>query len=254
MEIRAHFLPQLISPGELAGGVSVVIDVLRATTTITAALAAGAGEVIPCLEVEDARRTAANLPAGQAVLGGERGGVKIEGFDLGNSPCDFTAATVGGKSVVFTTTNGTRAMLHSREADEVWLAAIVNLSAVVSRCQERARIDLVCAGTGGRITREDVLLAGAIAARLTASASGASQAVAVLNDQAALARAAWLQAVAELGSEPLPVRLRRELRATQGGRNLAKLNLEADLADAAAVDRYSIVPRFDVRLGRITAV
>jgi 2-phosphosulfolactate phosphatase len=261
-EIRAYFLPQLVPPGELAGGVSVVIDVLRATTTITAALAAGAREVIPCLEVGDARRAAANLPAGQAVLGGERGGLKIDGFDLGNSPSDYTPATVGHKSLVFTTTNGTRAMLHARAADEIWLAALVNLSAVVGRCAERKRIDLLCAGTGGKITREDVLLAGAIVARLTAPAGDRHRSATapgetatggiVLNDQAAIARDAWLLAVAEPGEQELANLLRRELRQTQGGRNLAALHLEADLADAAAIDRYAIVPRFDPRSGRIT--
>ena len=256
-EIRVHFLPQLVAPGELAGGASVVIDVLRATTTITAALAAGAREVIPCLEVDDARREAANLPAGQAVLGGERGGLKIDGFDLGNSPSDYTPATVGHKSLVFTTTNGTRAMLHARAADEIWLAALVNVSAVVSRCAERKRIDILCAGTGGKITREDVLLAGAIVARLTAPAGDRNRPVSpphgvALNDQAAIARDAWLLAVAAPGTQPLADLLGKELRQTQGGRNLAALHLEADLADAAAIDRYTIVPRFDPRSGRIT--
>jgi hypothetical protein len=74
----------------------------------------------------------------------------------------------------------------------------------------------------------------------------------VLNDQAAIARDAWLLAVAEPGEQQLAQLLRRELRQTQGGRNLAALNLEADLADAAAIDRYAIVPRFDPRSGRIT--
>ncbi len=167
-EIRTHFLPQLVAPAELAGGASIVIDVLRATTTITAALAAGAREVIPCLEVDDARGVASRVcrPA-RLCLGGERGGVKIDGFDLGNSPCEYTAARVAGKSVVFTTTNGTRAMLHAAAADEIWLAALVNLQAVVAGCAQRPRVDILCAGTGGKITREDVLAAGAIAAALT---------------------------------------------------------------------------------------
>ncbi len=256
-EIRAYFLPQLVAPAELSGGVSVVINVLRATTTITAALAAGAREVIPCLEVEDARRAAANLPAGQAVLGGERGGLKIDGFDLGNSPSAYTPATVGGKSLVFTTTNGTRAMLHAREADEIWLAALVNLSAVVGRCAELKRIDLLCAGTGGKITREDVLLAGAIVARLTAPVGdphrfGPAHDGIVINDQAAIARDAWLLALAAPGEPTTTELLRKTLRQTQGGRNLAALRLEDDLADAAAIDRYAIVPRFDPRSGRIT--
>ena len=123
------------------------------------------------------------------------------------------------------------------------------------------QIDLLCAGTGGKITREDVLLAGAIVARLTAPAGDRNRSAAApsekcgqhrANDQAAIARDTWLLAVAELGEQTLAQRLCKELRQTQGGRNLAALHLENDLADAAAIDRYAIVPRFDPRTGRIT--
>jgi 2-phosphosulfolactate phosphatase len=240
-EIRAHLLPQLVEPAELAGGLAIVIDVLRATTTITAALAAGAREVIPCLEIDDARRWAANLPSGQTVLGGERQGVRIEGFDHGNSPREYTAQAVGGRTVVFTTTNGTRAMLHARAAREVRLGAFVNLSAVVAIAARHERVDLICSGTGGKITREDVLLAGAIAARLTAAAA------AELNDQAAIARAAWLEAMDDVGADStaLAARLAATLRETQGGRNLKRLGLESDIDDAAALDRFSIVPKLE---------
>jgi 2-phosphosulfolactate phosphatase len=247
--INVHFLPQLVAPESLAGGVSIVIDVLRATTTIAAALAAGAREVIPCLEIEDALAAAANLPAGQAVLGGERHGVRIEGFTFGNSPREYTPETVGGKSLVFTTTNGTRAMLHARLADEVWLAAFVNLSAVVQACRPRERVDIVCSGTEGQVTREDVLLAGAIAACLTVQAAGD------LNDQAAIARAAWLQVAdmspAELSAAELSAKVALTLRDTQGGRNLKRLGLERDIDDAAAIDRFALVPQFDTTAGKI---
>ena len=240
-EIRVHLLPQLVEPEELAGGFAIVIDVLRATTTITAALAAGAREVIPCLEIDAARRAAANLQGTPIVLGGERQGVRIEGFDLGNSPREYTPLAVGGRTVVFTTTNGTRAMLHARQAGDVRLAAFVNLSAVVAASAGRERVDVICSGTGGKVTREDVLLAGAIAERLTASAA------AELNDQAAIARAAWLEAIGNPDAELpwLAARLAAALRETQGGRNLKRLGLESDIDDAAAIDRFSIVPRLE---------
>src|SRR5262245_57387196 len=108
--LNVHLLPELTTPEALTGGVVVVIDVLRATTTITTALAAGARRVIPCLDVADARAAAANSPEGECVLGGERQGLRIEGFDLGNSPNEYTPASVGGKTLVFSTTNGTKAM------------------------------------------------------------------------------------------------------------------------------------------------
>src|SRR5262249_5944787 len=131
-----HLLPSLTTPADLAGGLAVVIDVLRASTTICHALAAGAKEVIPCLEVEEARERANRYVPGDAVLGGERGGLRIEGFDLGNSPREYTPTTVGGRTVLFTTTNGTRAMRQCTEAARVVIGAFVNLSPV---CREVER-------------------------------------------------------------------------------------------------------------------
>ncbi len=173
--------------------------------------------------------------------------MRIEGFTLGNSPREYTPQAVGGKTLVFTTTNGTKAMLHARQADEVWLAAFVNLSAVVKACAGRERVDVICSGTGGKITREDVLLAGAIAARLKAAVA------AQLNDQAAIARAAWLQAAGNPNAdlaELIPA-LALTLRETQGGRNLKRLGLETDIDDAAAIDRFDLVPRLDRATGKI---
>src|SRR5437868_6038312 len=117
--LSVHFLPALADPEELRDATAVVIDLLRASTTICYALAAGAREVIPCLEVDDARRTAADLAASPPVLGGERKGIRIEGFDLGNSPDEYRPDTVGGRTVVFTTTNGTAAMQRCRPARRV---------------------------------------------------------------------------------------------------------------------------------------
>src|SRR5207247_8730707 len=90
-DVRVHLLPQLAPAGCLVGGVAVVIDVLRATTTIVHALAAGCVAVIPCAAVDEAKKTAAALRPGKVVLGGERSGKLIRGVDLGNSPREYTA-------------------------------------------------------------------------------------------------------------------------------------------------------------------
>ena len=110
-QVFVHFLPNLTTPERLADETVVVIDVLRASTTITWALASGASCVIPCLEVEKARAKAAEIGT-DVLLGGERAGELIEGFDLGNSPSEYTREMVDGKTIVFTTTNGTRAMVQ----------------------------------------------------------------------------------------------------------------------------------------------
>jgi 2-phosphosulfolactate phosphatase len=159
--LDVFLLPDLAAPDELAGRTVVVVDVLRATTTIIHALAAGATEVVPCLEVDEAQRIAAQHP-GAAVLGGERGGSKIPGFDLGNSPTEYTPAAVADKAVIFTTTNGTRAMDRCRRARRVLLGAFVNLSAICRELTAGRQIAIVCAGTDGRVTREDTLFAGAV--------------------------------------------------------------------------------------------
>src|SRR3990167_11479727 len=104
-ELNVYALPTLLAPEELAGWTAVVIDVLRASTTILYALEAGAAEVIPCLEIEDALKIAGSMPRSQVVLGGERGGLPIDGFDLGNSPLEYDPSAVSGKTIVFTTTN-----------------------------------------------------------------------------------------------------------------------------------------------------
>ena len=164
--LTVHFLPSLLDPDELAGATAVVIDVLRASTTICHALAAGAREMIPCLEVDEAWRIAAAAVALRPILGGEREGVRIEGFDLGNSPEEYRPETVGGRAIVFTTTNGTAAMAACRAAQRVLIGAFVNFSAMCEQSRSRAQVHLICAGTKRKITREDVLCAGAIVDRL----------------------------------------------------------------------------------------
>jgi 2-phosphosulfolactate phosphatase len=249
--LRVHFLPELVPPADLTGSRSVVVDVLRATTTIVSALAAGARAVVPCLSVEEARRRAASFPPGEAILGGERGGLPIDGFDLGNSPAEYTAPVVAGKTVVLTTTNGTRALVHCQAASEIVVGAFVNLSALCGHLTRGAQagttdVNLVCAGTERHLTRDDVLLAGAVAARL-ASRSWE------LDDSAAIARDAWLEASGSATGGALSARLASALRETRGGRNLIRIGMSDDLAWAADVDRFAIVPRFDARTQRIEA-
>jgi 2-phosphosulfolactate phosphatase len=250
--LAAHFLPDLVPPEELAGGTVVVIDVLRASTTIGHALAAGARAVIPALEVDEARRIAAGLPAGEALLGGEREGLAIAGFDLGNSPAEYRPETVGGRTVVFTTTNGTRAMNRCRAAARVLIGAFVNLSAVcetiqTARSNPAKSIHMLCAGTRGRITREDVLFAGAV---IDVLLRGGTVDETAQNDQARIARAAWREAT---GGEAPPSMemLAAELRRTQGGRNLKAIHLERDIDDAARLDSLHIVPELNLAAWRI---
>jgi 2-phosphosulfolactate phosphatase len=249
--LAVHFLPALVSADEVAAGDVAMIDVLRASTTITHALAAGAAVVIPCREIEEARDKAAKFPPGAVVLGGERGGLPIAGFDLGNSPGEYTRAAVDGKTVVFTTTNGTQALMHCRAAARVFIGGFVNLSAVVRRLAGERPIHLLCAGTRGQVTREDVLCAGALCELLRETVVDAS----LINDQARIAMDCWRAAVPHGARPPraLAGELSLALHDTQGGRNLMAIGLEHDIDVAAEVDRFDIVPQLDIALWRIVA-
>ncbi len=249
--LNVYALPNYAEPGELAGGAAVAIDVLRAATTTIHALAAGAKTVIPCLEVADAWALARRFPPDEVVLGGERKGVRIDGFDLGNSPDEYTPQRVGGKTVLFTTTNGTRAMNRARQADEILIAGFVNASAVARRLFDREHIHIICAGTDGAVTREDVLLAGLLVERLQREGGMIYR----QNAQAITARELWLGSFAlpqALGAEPIePQRLAEELRKGHGGQNLADLGLDADILAAAQLDRFDLVPLLDPKTMRI---
>jgi len=242
---NVHFLPSLVAAEELKDRTVVVIDVLRATTTMAYALAAGARHVVPCLEVAEALRQRDELGE-DAILGGERGGVKIPGFDLGNSPAEYTRDRVHEKIVVFTTTNGTRTLQHAAQAGRVVLASFANLAAVCKELAGEGRIEVLCAGTNERITREDVLLAGALTLELCPDPAAAA-----LNDQAALAADAWRR-VAD-GIDRGDSSLETALRNSIGGRNLISLGLEDDIELAARTNVLNLVPELDVARWRIAA-
>jgi 2-phosphosulfolactate phosphatase len=245
--LRVHFLPELVKPAALAGSRCVIVDALRATTTIVESLASGATAVIPCLTIEDARGSAAKLEKGSVLLGGERGGRPIDGFDLGNSPAEYTRERVAGKTVVLTTTNGTKALLHSAAGSQILIGAFVNLSAVCAELQRGPQgaaatpIDIVCAGTDGHITREDVLFAGAVADRLTGSGL---QSGFQLNDEAEISRDAWRHVAGENAGGELQQRVAAAMRASRGGRNLIEIGMAGDIELAARVDRHAIVCQF----------
>ena len=260
--LAVHFLPELTTAAELAAGIVVVIDVLRASTTITTALAAGAREVIPCAEVEQARkraeqlgrrcpttRTTATVAETGPLLGGERGGLPIDGFDLGNSPSEFIPTVVAGRTVVFTTTNGTKALLACTAAQRVLIGSFVNFSAVAAELTGELPIHLLCAGTRDRVTREDVLFAGSLVEKL----DGAVVDHEAINDEARIARSAWVQTMnnIRLPGKRAKQRLADVLRDSQGGRNLINVGLERDIVDAANFDRYDFAPRFDTDRWRI---
>lgn len=234
-DVYVHLLPKLFEPELLQGGIAVVIDILRASTTIIHALAAGAERVIPCSEVETARQLAGQFAPGTALLGGERHGERIAGFDLDNSPLSYTPDKLAGKTLIFTTTNGTRALERCQMADRILIGAFVNRNAVIKALRDDDRpIHLVCAGTDGYVTSEDVLFAGSIAHAVRVLRESQS----LPDDETQLALALWQAAHADRSQ------IRQILRDSRGGLNLLDLGFEADIDRSATCDLFEIVPEF----------
>ncbi len=141
-----------------------VIDVFRATSVIVEAIHNGAARVIPVVTIEDALAMKERYAGERVLLGGERNTVKIEGFDKDNSPLAYTRSDVERATIVFTTTNGTRAIYNSRDAHSIYVAAFINMSAVCEALAATGRdVVLVCSGREDHFTAEDGLCAGAMA-------------------------------------------------------------------------------------------
>lgn len=218
-------------PGQ-SRGAAVVIDVFRATTTITTALANGARFILPAADVEQAMRLIEPYRSGEGLLGGERDGIKIEGFHLGNSPAEYAPEIVGNRVIVFTSTNGTGALLSATDADPLLLGCFLNVSAVAAAVAGTPEVAIVCAGNQHRFALEDFVCAGALVARLGRDAD--------LNDAAIAARATWRQ---------LSRTLNASLTATSHARLLAGLGFRADLGFSLRVDTVPRVPVY--RDGRV---
>jgi 2-phosphosulfolactate phosphatase len=235
------------TPGELAGQELaervVVIDVLRATSTMVEALSNGARAIFPVATVDDAARIAQNVGRDSVLLCGERKALPIEGFDLGNAPPEFTAEQVQGKSLVMTTTNGTRALLAVAERRsagdgeglQILAGSFLNLSSIVHRlgggtAKKPRAAAIVCAGREGRFALEDAVCAGAVVRGLEAA-----DVVLELNDGARAARS--------LADEHMPD-LKGMLELTAAGRHLREVGRGDDLSFCAAVDRTDAIPRF----------
>jgi len=183
---------------DLRGTACVVFDILRATSTFVTALHHGAKEIIPVSEISEAVALRRQRP--EILLAGERDGVKIRtaqsggiDFNLGNSPREFRAEIVRGRTIVSTTTNGTRALRACTGAQTVLAASFLNLAATADFLQRLApeHILLVCAGTGEGAALEDVLAAGALAEILSAREDARPTG---LSDSTEIARHAFLQA------------------------------------------------------------
>ena len=239
MKIDVFFNPLGVNVGDLTGRGVVVIDVLRATTTVITALANGAKAVIPAATSEEAVRLASNLEKDGVLLAGERKSLKIEGFALGNSPREMSAAAVAGKTIVLATANGTPALVATQGGDPVLVGAPANFKALAARARailaQRGDLVIVCAGRERQFAVEDAYTAG----RLIKAVKKGLRKLA-LND-AATAAVALTDAFANW---------KEALEGSAAARQLAEVDLAEDVRFAAKADRFTVVPTYADR--RIT--
>jgi 2-phosphosulfolactate phosphatase len=235
MHVDVFLTPELANEQGLREKIVVAIDVLRASTTIITALRNGARGVIPSASIEAAVKLAANLDS--PLLGGERLGRIIEGFHLGNSPREYTEERVKGKTIVFTTTNGSLAILRSRYASEVLVGGFVNLSTVRDQVAASGRdLAIICAGREGGFSMEDTVCAGMLAQALgdtvTVVPSDSAKAAMVLHK--ALGRS-----VKDL------------LASTEHGQYLRSIGMGDDLPICAGADTLPVVPVYEGNILRL---
>lgn len=227
MNVDVVLLPRDL--GSVEGAAVVVFDVLRATTTIAAALAAGVRGIRVYGSTESARAAATAAGRSAVLLCGEERCLPPDGFDLGNSPGAFEAGRHAGRVVYLSTTNGTRAILTAGGAARIFAGALVNASAVARALHDAGAQDvrLLCAGTNGRVAAEDVIGAGAVLHALRPHGHLQLQ-----------SDVAWM-------AEDLFVAhrddLTRALAISQGGQNVIAAGLEADIDFAARLDAIDVV-------------
>jgi len=238
MRLDVWFSPLGIGPADVQGRTIFVIDVLRATTTMCAALHHGARALIPVASTEEALRLAQTIGSADVLLAGEKNCLRIPGFALGNSPLEMTEPVVKGKTIIVTTTNGTKALLAAQGAATVYVAAAANLSAAAERAREalaqQRDVVILCCGRETAFGLDDAYSAG----RLAAAALGGPKPRKGLNDAAI----ASLDLVRRYGDN-----WERPLSYSRAGRELRRLGFGDDVRDAARPDAYPVLPQFHER-------
>jgi 2-phosphosulfolactate phosphatase len=230
MHVPLFFASSHVDELSLRGQTVVVIDVLRAATTIATALANGAKEIIPVTTVERAVKISGSLFGDHILRGGERNGKTIEGFDLGNSPAEYTSAKVDGKAIIYSTTNGSGAIDRARYGRDVVVCSFVNLGAV-TRFLRAGGTDFVilCSGNNGRFSMEDSVCAGMLLSRL-----GEEEGLDLRLSDAAQAALVLFKT---FGRSILKM-----LRSSEHGQYLTQIGFGADLDVCASVDSLEVLP------------
>lgn len=214
-----------------------VVDVFRATSVIVEAMRNGARRIIPVVTVSEAEQMRERFSGEKVIMGGERDTVLIEGFDKDNSPLAYTREDVQGRTIIFTTTNGTRAIYNSRHAHQIYVAAFLNMSAVCSRLADSGRdAVIVCSGRQDRFTAEDGLCAGAMVDTLVREYDYHP------TDIAQVMQRMYVEAKDDLA---------KRLSTTLHYQDIMKRGYMADIEYCLRRDSHAVVPFYDMQTGEI---
>jgi 2-phosphosulfolactate phosphatase len=233
VKVRVYFSPNTLDEIDLRDKTIVVIDVLRASTTIAYAMNAGAREVIPVGSVDQAMKIVGNLFSTSTILCGERGGKRIEGFKLGNSPAEYTKEAVEGKALILTTTNGAVALTKAKHARHCFVGSFVNLSAVVRTLTELPDLEetglaIICSGREDDFSLEDSVCAGMTLTKLAEKIPNIE-----LTDSARTVLSDY---------ETYGEDIYGTLALSDHGKYLASIGFSEDIKTASMIDSVPIVP------------
>jgi 2-phosphosulfolactate phosphatase len=232
MKANVIFTPENLDELSFSGKTTVVIDVLRATTTIINALNNGAKEIIPVASVEFAVKVSGGMFGGLTLLGGERNTKKIEGFAMGNSPQEYTPENVNGKSIILYTTNGTKALVKAKFSKNLFAASFSNLSAIAQHLSSLNQdIEILCAGRNHSFSLEDSICAGKLIAEIIKFKEGleltdTAKACVILNKS--------------FGRNILKI-----LMETEHGKLLIENGFEEDIKFCSKVNNINSIPAFN---------
>ena len=228
--IDVLLIPEEIAHKELDNKLVVVVDILRASSTIVTALAQGCKRFIPIFSINEARNVVNDLKKEEVLLCGERKGVKIQGFDLGNSPCEYTRKIVKDKKIVFTTSNGVKTMEMIGNTSKIIICSFLNLKAICNYCLNfNGDIVVVCSGKNGMFSLEDAVCAGMLFDSLK------KKSLKLIPETDANITVQTLY-------KKYANNILRMLKNSQHGQFLEGIGLESDLEYCSSVDVFNIVP------------
>ena len=232
ISVEVCLSPELIGKYQLQKKIVVVVDVLRATSCMTAGLASGVDHIVPFESVEECEK----MRSSGYLIAGERGGQKIEGFDLGNSPFEYIQAGKNQSKIAVTTTNGTKAIKISSEADQILIGSFLNLSSIVNFILSKDQnVVVICAGWRGKVNLEDSLFAGALIADLAWRAVPA-------DDSALLCKSSYLM---------IKNQQNEIVEKSEHAKRLKEFGITDDIRFCVQIDKYDLVPIY--KDGKISA-